>query len=65
MYRPNPQAPRWRRALAAVWRALRFAFRIFFMLSLAVLPIPIGMSFYRPHRERRNHAAQVLKKEQE
>ena len=55
--------PLWRRVLSTIWRTTRFAFRLFFILSMAVLPIPIGMSFYRPHRERRNHAAQVLKKD--
>jgi len=59
----TPPAPAWRRALAAFWRATKITFRFLFVLSLAALPIPIALSFYRPHRERRNHAAQVLKEE--
>lgn len=62
MPRTTTPRPLWRRALIATWRITRFAFRIFFILMMVVLPIPIGMSFYRPHRERRNHAAQVLKR---
>ena len=55
--------PWWRRVLHAIWRVLRFTFKVLFILLMVVIPIPIAMSRYQPHRERRNHAAQVLKKE--
>jgi len=63
MPRLTSPPPRWRRALHATWRAVRFTFKLLFILLMVIIPIPIGSAFYRPHRERRNHAAQVLKKD--
>ena len=54
---------RHRRALVLLWSALRFTFRVLFILMLVVIPVPIGLVRYRPHRERKNPVTLVLKKE--
>ena len=58
-----PARPLWRRALTVTWSITRFAFRLFFILLMLVLPIPLFGPLYRPHRERRNHPAMVLRKD--
>jgi len=61
----SPPPPRWRRALSALWRVVRFTFKLLFIILLVVVPIPIALFTYRPHRERRNHAALVVTKREE
>jgi len=61
----SPPPPRWRRALSALWRAVRFTFKVLFIVLMVVVPIPIALFAYRPHRERRNHAALVVRKREE
>jgi len=59
----SPPPRRWLRALAFLWRALLFTLRVLFIVMMIVIPIPIFPPRYRPHRERQNPVAMVLKKE--
>ncbi|HYV44060.1 MAG TPA: hypothetical protein VFA20_04320 [Myxococcaceae bacterium] len=52
-----------RRALAFLWRALRFTLRVLFILMMIAIPIPVFPPRYRPHRDPKNPIAMVLKKE--
>lgn len=61
----SPPAPRWRRALALAGRFVALVFKVIFVVLLVAIPIPIFAPRYRPHRERKNQVAMVVRKEEE
>lgn len=68
---PQPQSPPrpprpsgTRRALASVGRAVLKALRVFFIVLLVIIPVPIANLFTRIFNPKRGtHTEQVLKKE--